>query len=116
LDDQLPNTLSGNTGKPYAPYHTMPESLADAAANITGALGAEAFEGDAHALLMAVYKDARQPIELRVAAAKAAIGFERPRLAAIEGKVEGVITLEQIITASIGAARAIRRTSRTDQE
>jgi len=47
-------------------------ALADAAAKITGALGAGAFEGDAHALLMAVYKDVGQPIDLRVLAAKAA--------------------------------------------
>jgi hypothetical protein len=53
---------------------------ADAAAKITGALGSDAFEGDAHALLMPVYKDATQPIELRAVAAKAAIGYEKPRV------------------------------------
>lgn len=43
-----------------------------------------AFRGDAHALLMAVYKDETHPLPLRLDAAKAAISFERPRLAAID--------------------------------
>jgi hypothetical protein len=46
-------------------------ALADAATKITAVLSADAFEGDAHAFLMGVYKDATQPIELRVVAAKA---------------------------------------------
>ena len=32
---------------------------------IAGAFGADAFDGDAHAVLIAIYKDAAQPIELR---------------------------------------------------
>ena len=64
-------------------------ALAETAVKITQALGASAFDGDAHALLTAIYKDAVQPIELRMDAAKAAIGYEKPRLAAVEGKVEG---------------------------
>ena len=75
-------------------------ALADAADKITGALGADGFDGDAHALLMAIYKDMAQPIELRVQAAKAAIGYEKPRLAAVEGKVEGELTLADLIAAS----------------
>jgi hypothetical protein len=43
-----------------------------------------AFEGDSHALLMTVYKDPRQPWNIRVDAAKAALAYEKPRLAAIE--------------------------------
>jgi hypothetical protein len=91
-------------------------ALAEAADQITGALGAEAFDGDAHALLMAVYRDARQPIELRVAAAKAAIGFEKPRLAAIEGKIEGVLTLEMIIKEADVQREQSGATSRTDHQ
>ena len=33
---------------------------------------------------MAVYKDPQQPLDLRMEAAKAAIAYEKPRLAAIE--------------------------------
>ena len=42
-----------------------------------------AFTGDAHAFLMAVYKDESLPLEVRLDAAKAAIPYERPRLQAI---------------------------------
>ena len=73
-------------------------ALANASAKITGALGAEAFQGDAHALLMAVYKDTAQPIELRVLAARAAIGYEKPRLASFDGKMEGHITLAMLVS------------------
>jgi hypothetical protein len=64
---------------------------------ITDALGAQAFSGDAHALLMGVYEDQSQPIELRLQAAKAAIGYEKPRLTAVDSKVEGGLTLEELI-------------------
>jgi DNA-binding PadR family transcriptional regulator len=55
-------------------------------------LGANAFEGDAHSLLIAVYKDESRPIELRLEAAKAAIRFEKPALAAVDthGTIENV--------------------------
>lgn len=43
----------------------------------------DAFTGDAHALLMAVYKDPAQPIELRVDAAKAAVRYEKPALSSV---------------------------------
>lgn len=40
----------------------------------------DAFAGDAHALLIAVYKDTSIPLPVRIDAAKAAIGFEKPKL------------------------------------
>jgi hypothetical protein len=43
-----------------------------------------AFEGDAHAFLMAVYKDPKQEPKLRVSAAVAAIRYEKPALASVE--------------------------------
>jgi hypothetical protein len=52
-----------------------------AAAQAIAAAIPGAFEGDAHALLMAIYKDPAQPTELRLDAAKAAIRFEKPALA-----------------------------------
>jgi hypothetical protein len=56
-------------------------------------LGANAFEGDAHSFLIAVYKDESHPIELRLEAAKAAIRFEKPALAALDarGTIENVL-------------------------
>lgn len=41
----------------------------------------EAFDGDAHALLTAMYKDPRMPLEVRKDAAAIAIKFEKPALA-----------------------------------
>jgi hypothetical protein len=49
-----------------------------------------AFEGDAHALLMAVYKDPSHEWPLRVDAAKAAIKFEKPALSSVDGTGEAV--------------------------
>jgi hypothetical protein len=56
------------------------------------ALGPDATDVDAHTLLMAIYKNEAHPIELRLEAAKAAIRFEKPALAAIDahGTIENV--------------------------
>ncbi len=43
-----------------------------------------AFKGDSHAFLMAVYKDPANPLDVRIDAAKAAIGYEKPRLQAVD--------------------------------
>ena len=43
-----------------------------------------AFEGDALAYLISVYKDPSKPENLRIDAAKAAIRYERPALAPVE--------------------------------
>jgi hypothetical protein len=42
------------------------------------------FDGDAHALLVCIYKDQSRDISLRLDAAKAAIRFEKPALGAVE--------------------------------
>ncbi len=68
---------------------------------IAGVLGDDAFTGGAHDLLMAVYKDTTRPIEQRMDAAKAAIGYERPRLAAVNANVQGGLTLEQLVLGSM---------------
>lgn len=59
------------------------EQMAAASAALEQAL-ANPFAGDSHALLMAIYKNGDLPIQIRLDAAKAAIGYEKPRLAAIE--------------------------------
>ena len=64
------------------------QAAAVAAEKIAGALGEAAFDGDAHALLMAVYKDCNQPLAARIEAAGKAIKFEKPALASIESKNE----------------------------
>lgn len=65
------------------------EAVASAAAQTAEALGLQAFEGDAHALLMLVYKDLTKPLALRLDAAKAAISFEKPKLATVDNKLSG---------------------------
>jgi len=73
-------------GRPNKRTTGLQEAQQQAAQKLAEALGESCFEGDAHALLMAVYKDKTQPIELRVDAAKAAVGYEKPRLQATEHK------------------------------
>jgi hypothetical protein len=63
-------------------------------------LGKNAFEGDAHALLVTIYKDPTHPIDLRLDAAKAAIAFEKPRLAALKADVNGGLSLEALVLGS----------------
>ncbi|MGN6314616.1 MAG: hypothetical protein ACTHMO_12780 [Rhodanobacteraceae bacterium] len=59
------------------------EELAEKAAD---ALGVDVFEGNAHALLMLTYKDKKQPLDIRLEAARAAISYETPKLASIVHK------------------------------
>ena len=47
-------------------------------------------ELDAHSLLRMVYLDPAQPIEVRIDAAKAAIGYELPKLNAIDARIDAV--------------------------
>jgi hypothetical protein len=51
-----------------------------------------AVRGDAHALLIRVYKDPAQPLALRVDCAKAALPYEKRRLARVEVKPIGKAT------------------------
>jgi hypothetical protein len=88
-------------GRPNKRTLAQERARAEAAAKIATALGAVAFEGDAHALLMVIYKDPAQPIETRIEAAKAAIGYEKPRLAAVQAHVDGGLTLEQLVMQSV---------------
>jgi hypothetical protein len=91
--------MGKQTGKPRGRpkgaknRHTIEreEAIAEAAAETQKALGIRAFEGDAHALLMLVYKDTAQPLDLRLDAAKAAIGYEKPKLSAVDANVNGAM-------------------------
>lgn len=60
------------------------EAATIAAAEQIGLAVPGAFTGDAHALLMAIYKDPRQPTELRLEAAGKAIRYEKPALASVD--------------------------------
>jgi hypothetical protein len=67
------------------------QAVEEVAAVVAKALGLEAFEGDAHAFLMLIYKNEKAPLDLRLEAAKAAIRFEKPALGAVETKNETTI-------------------------
>src|SRR6476660_497384 len=71
-------------------HHTLErEQRIMEAASVIAELLPSAFQGDAHALLMAVYKDTTLPLQTRIDAAKAAIAYEKPRLAAVEHSADG---------------------------
>ena len=70
------------------------KKVAETAAKLESML-AQPFKGDAHTLLMAIYKDLEQPLILRLDAAKAAIGYERPRLQSVQHSGEMTHTLKQ---------------------
>lgn len=55
------------------------------------------FEGDAHALLVSIYKNTTLPITERADAAKAAIKFEKPALASEDRTIRGEVGLYQAI-------------------
>jgi hypothetical protein len=58
------------------------------------------FDGDALAFLVVIYTDMELPLGMRMAAAQAAIRYEKPALAAVQhagkddGPIEGRITIE----------------------
>lgn len=79
------------------------EKLEAAARQIEDALP-EAFKGDAHALLMAIYKDTKNELEIRIDAAKAAIGYEKPRLANTTIQNKTVRSVDELSTAELLAA------------
>ena len=46
------------------------------------------------------YKNVQLPIELRIDAARAAIAYERPRLAVMSANITSHLTLEQLVLRS----------------
>ncbi|MBO1021455.1 hypothetical protein IPV08_15950 [Methylobacterium sp. SD274] len=67
------------------------EEAMQRAAQTIAAVIPGAFDGDAHALLMAVYRDPAQEWQLRVQAASKAIQYEKPALSSVEAKVTATI-------------------------
>ena len=83
--------------------------MKEAASKIASAIGDAAFDGDAHALLMAVYKDPSHMLKDRLAAATAAIGYEKPKLASIEGNVKSDVTVTDKRNSAAEVARRLDR-------
>lgn len=86
----MPEIIGRPRGRPKGAKNKRTEAREQAMQEVSAAVAKtleDAFEGDAHALLMAIYKDNLKPIELRIDAAKAAIRFEKPSLSSIEADV-----------------------------
>lgn len=98
----IPKTGGRKKGTPNKRGAALAARVSEQAALIAKALGASAFEGDAHAFMMSVYKDTAQPDALRLDAAKAAAPFEKPKLASVDTKLSGTLTLEALVTRSLG--------------
>lgn len=62
------------------------QAIEEALRTIKNANGSGVFDGDAHALLMLVYKNESFPLDVRTKAAEAALKFEKPALAAVDLK------------------------------
>lgn len=74
-------------GTPNKRRKAVEEALEEAAI-IIGESIPNRFQGDAHALLLAVYSDPRVKLSTRIDAAKAAAPYEKPRLATVENKTD----------------------------
>lgn len=86
-----------STGRPRGrPKGAKSRATIERAAAIQAASAAigeavpDAFAGDAHALLMAIYKNPLNEIELRLDAAKTAIRYETPMLNAVVVASQGI--------------------------
>lgn len=82
-------------GTPNKRTKAVKEAVAAVAEQIVSDIEG-AFSGDAHALLMTVYKDPLHEWSLRIDAAKAAIRFEKPALSNIDAKADIKSTVTRI--------------------
>lgn len=115
-DNDMETSIRRQVGRPRGAKNKRTEererAAIAAAEKISLALGEDAFEGDAHALCMAIYKDGKQPIQLRLQAAQTALPYEKPKLSSIDASVSGQLTLEQALLALEAAERQNRPLNR----
>jgi hypothetical protein len=75
-----------------------------AVAERVNAMLPDAFQGDAHAFLITVYKDPSVDMQTRIDAARAAIGYEKPRQSSVEmTRSPGAIDFESMRSGEIEA-------------
>ncbi len=77
-NDQADRQPAWTSSRRQEQAHPRGRDCCACAAEKIGLAVPDAFEGDAHAFLIAIYKDPRQPIELRLEAAGKAIRYEKP--------------------------------------
>src|SRR5947209_6565497 len=87
-------------GTPNKRTAALQQAAVKTAKKVRAALGAAAFDGDAHALLMTVYRDIDTPLDLRVEAAGKAIPYEKPKLSSVtvKGDKDAPIAIELDLT------------------
>ena len=87
----LPKTGGRVKGTPNKQESPIARALREAREKaLQEARDSVATEQDAHSLLRMVYLDTTLPIEVRIDAAKAAIGYELPKLNAIDARIDAV--------------------------
>jgi uncharacterized protein with gpF-like domain len=101
-------------GRPSGAKNKRTEERAEAMQQVAEQLAEvlpACFTGDAHALLMAIYKDESKEIAIRLDAAGKAIGYEKPRLAAatVDVKADVDATHTHKVQAADEVARRISR-------
>ena len=77
-------------GRPAGALNKRTKAVAKAveeAATTLATIIPGAFQGDAHAYMMAIYKDPSLPVELRLDAAKAAARYEKPALSSVTANI-----------------------------
>ena len=85
-------------GRPKGAQNKRTEELAAKAAESAALLSEiipDAFDGDGHAYLMSIYKNPKYDTPTRIDAAKAAIRYEKPALAAVE--LNGEMTTNYVV-------------------
>jgi len=88
-------------GRPKGAKNKRTAELAkavEATATVLEGVIPDAFKGDAHAYLMALYKDPRMDKETRLRAAQAAAPYEKPKLASTEFKGDADSPLKHKLT------------------
>jgi hypothetical protein len=89
-------------GTPNKRTEALARAQAEASERVTQALGPDGFQGDALSFLQLIYRDTSQATETRLHAARIAVGYERPRLAAVQ--VENNVTTTQDLSSEQFAA------------
>ncbi len=95
-------------GRPPGSKNKKTLALEEAARQAAASID-EAFEGDAHAFLAAVYRDPAVPLEIRITAASRALRVEKPVLSASHSVAEVHVNLATKLEAARKRVAEMRR-------
>ena len=94
--------MGRTSGVPNKRTQAFQEHMVKVSKQIGQVLGEGAFQGDAHAFLMAVYRDSNVPLDMRIEAASVAIRYEKPALQAVAMKTTEQRTISITLTPDDG--------------